>query len=56
VVGAAGLQLRRRDVEDPLARPRRDHVHEAEQVLVGVAEAHPAARCRTRRTTPSATC
>ena len=42
VVGAAGRQLRRGDVEDPLAGPLRDHVDEAEQVLVRVAEAHAA--------------
>ena len=40
VVGAAVRLLGGRDVEDALPRPRRDEVHEAEQVLVRVAEAH----------------
>ena len=43
VVGAAVRLLGGRDVEDALPRPRRDEVHEAEQVLVRVAEAHAAA-------------
>ena len=55
VVGAAGRQLRRSDVEDPLAGPRRDHVDEAEQVLVGVAEAHATADARLEAGRPSAT-
>ena len=36
-------ELRRGEVEDPLPRPVRDQVHEAENVLIGVAEAHAAA-------------
>ena len=43
VISAAGGQLRGGQVEDALAGARRDHVHEAEQVLVGVAEAQAAA-------------
>ena len=43
VVGAAVRLLGGGDVEDALPRPRRDEVHEAEQVLVRVAEAHAAA-------------
>jgi hypothetical protein len=42
VAGPVG-QLGRRDVQDALARAPRDHVHEAEQVLVAVAVAHAAA-------------
>ena len=51
VVRAARGQLRRGDVQDALARPRRHHVDEAEQILVGVAEPHPAAdpRLEVRR-------
>ena len=43
VIGAAGRELGGGDVEDPLARPVRNHVHETEQVLVGVTKAHPPA-------------
>jgi hypothetical protein len=43
VIGAAGGQLRCGQVEDALAGARRNHVDEAEQVLVGVAEAKAAA-------------
>ncbi len=43
VVGAPVRLLRRRDVEDALFRARGDQVHEAQQVLVRVAEAHAAA-------------
>ena len=46
VIGAAGRQLRGSDVEDALAGPLRDHVDEAEQILVGVAEAHATADAR----------
>ncbi len=49
VVGAAARELGRGDVEDPLARPLRNHRHEAEQVLVRVAEAHAAADARLER-------
>jgi hypothetical protein len=43
VIGAAGRQLRGGQVEDALAGARRHHVHKAQQVLVGVAEAEAAA-------------
>ena len=46
VIGAAGRQLRRGGVDDALARALGHHVHEAEQVLVRVAEAHAAADAR----------
>ena len=36
------------DVDDALARALGDQVHEAEQILVGVAEAHAAADARSR--------
>ena len=54
VIGAAGRQLRRGEIEDAFARARRHHVHEAQQILVGIAEAQPAPdarfveRCRAR--------
>ena len=41
VVGAAGRELGRGDVEDPPASPLGDHVHEPQQVLVRVAEPMP---------------
>ena len=44
VVGAAVGKLRSRDVQNPLPGPLRDHVHEAQQVLAGVPEAHAPAR------------
>ena len=40
---AAGLELRGRDVEDAFAGAGGDHLDEAEQVLVGIAEAEAAA-------------
>ncbi len=43
---AAGLELRCRQVEDALAGAGRDHVHEAEQVLVRIAEAQAASDAR----------
>ncbi len=46
VIGAAGWQLRRGEVEDAFACARRHHVHEAQQVLVGIAEAQPASNAR----------
>ena len=46
VVARAVGKLRRGDVEDALARAGRQHVHEAEDVLVGVAVAHAAADAR----------
>ena len=55
VVGAAGRELGGGDVEDPLARPVRNHVHEAEQVLVRVAEAHAPADAGLEVARPSGT-
>ena len=46
VIRAAGRQLRRGQVEDAFARARRHHVHEAQQVLVGIAEAQSAPDAR----------
>ena len=46
VVRAACLKLRGGDVKNPLARSCRDHVHETEHILVGIAEAHPAPDAR----------
>ncbi len=43
MIGAAGWQLRRGEVEDTFPRARWHHVHEAQQVLVGIAEAQSAA-------------
>ena len=41
VVRPAGWQLRRRQVQNPLPRPRRHHVHKSQQILVRVAEPQP---------------
>ncbi len=41
VVGTAVRQLGRSEVEDPCSCPRGDQMHEAEEILVRVAEAHP---------------
>ncbi|OIQ79418.1 hypothetical protein GALL_388480 [mine drainage metagenome] len=51
VVRGPVRQLRRGDVEDPLAGPLGDEVHEPQQVLGRVAEAHPTpdARLEVRR-------
>ena len=51
VIGAAGGQLRGGQVQDALAGARRRHVHKAQQVLVGIAEAQaaPDARLIERR-------
>ena len=49
VVGAAGRELGRGDVEDPPAGPLGDHVHEPQQVLVRVAEPHAAPDARFER-------
>ena len=46
VIRAAGLELRGRQVEDAFARARGNHVDEAEQILVGIAEAQAAADAR----------
>ncbi len=46
VIGAAARQLGRGDVDDPLAGARGNHVDEAQQVLIGVAEAHAPADAR----------
>ena len=43
MVRAARGELRRGEIEDPLAGPLRHHVHEAQQILVGITEAHAAA-------------
>ena len=43
VIGAAVGKLRRRNVQDPLTGTFGDHMYEAQQVLTGIAEAHPAA-------------
>ena len=43
VVGAAVLKLGGSDIEDAAACAFGDHVHEAQQVLAGIAEAHAAA-------------
>ena len=40
VIGAAVGKLDRRDVQDPLPRAFRNEMHEAEQILAAVAEAH----------------
>ena len=40
---AAALELRGGDVEDAFAGAGRDHLDEAEEVLVGIAEAEAAA-------------
>ena len=49
VVGAARRQLRRRQVEDPFARPLGHHVHEAEEVLARIAESDAASDPRVER-------
>ena len=46
VIGAAAGKLRRGKVQDALAGARRNHLHEAEQVLVGIAEAQAAPDAR----------
>ncbi len=43
VKSAAALQLRRRQIENSLAGALRDHVHDAQQILGGIAETHAAA-------------
>ena len=42
MVRATRGELRGREVEEPLACPRRHHLHEPEQVLARVAEPDPA--------------
>ena len=42
VVRAATRQLRGGQIEYPLSRPRRNHMHEAKQILIGITEAHAA--------------
>ena len=42
VIRAAVFKLGRGDVEDAFAGARRNHMHKAKQVLIRVAEAHPA--------------
>ena len=42
MIGAAVWELRGGDVQNALPRPLRDDMHEAEQVLTRIAEAHPA--------------
>ena len=42
VIGAAVGELGGGDVQNTLAGPFRDHMHEAEQILAGITEAHPA--------------
>ena len=43
MIGAAIRELRRRDIQNPLAGARGNQVHKAEQILRGIAEAHAAA-------------
>ncbi len=42
VIGAPRLQLRRRQVQNALAGALGDHVYKAQQILVGITEAHAA--------------
>ncbi len=56
VVGAAVLELRGRDVQNALPGALGDQVHEAEQVLVRVTEAHATPDAALEKTRRSATC
>ena len=49
VISAAAIELRRGQVENPLPRSRRHHVHKSQQVLVGIAETEPSANTRLER-------
>ena len=54
VIGAAVFELRGGNIQNALAGALRDHVDKAQQILIRIAETHPApdarfvARCRTR--------